>query len=158
MKKILVIYYSQTGQTRRIAELLAGKLHADLAEVRTVRVYNDDMWKAYDESQQELREGKLPELKGRLPNVAAYDTVIIGGPVWGQTLSNPILALLRQMDFTGKTVSSFWTFYDHDENYERDMKREVIGAKVVSGLSLPRSITTNRSKLDKILDQWLKLL
>lgn len=158
MRNTLIVYYSQTGQSKRIAELLGKRLNADLAEIQTVRTYNDDMWKADEEAKQELKEGRLPELRGKLPDITPYKTVIIGGPVWGQTLSNPILSFMRQTDFREKMVSSFWTFYDHDENYNRDMKREAKGATVLNGLSLPRYITGNLSRLNSAIESWVKVL
>lgn len=154
--KTMVIYYSQTGQSKRIAEIAAEKLHADLAEIKTIRFYDEDMWKADTETKAERNAGKLPELKGALPEIAGYDTVILGGPVWGQTIFNPMLAYMRKTDFSGKAVSSFWTFYDYGENYNGDMKKEAKGARVVNGLSLPREITENSKKLEKALDVWIQ--
>ena len=105
MRNTLIVYYSQTGQSKRIAELLGRMLNADLAEIQTVRTYNDDMWKADEEAKQELKEGRLPELKGKLPDITPYKTVIIGGPVWGQTLSNPVLSFMRQTDFSSRGLA-----------------------------------------------------
>lgn len=154
--KTMVIYYSQTGQSKRIAEMAAEKLHADLAEIKTVRTYDEDMWKADAQAKAERNAGKFPELEGALPEITSYDTVILGGPVWGQTISNPMLAYMRKTDFSDKTVLSFWTFYDHDENYNGDMKREAKGARVMDGLSLPRAITENPKKLRSALDRWIQ--
>ena len=152
----MVIYYSQTGQSKRIAEMAAEKLHADLAEIKTVRSYDEDMWKADAQAKAERNAGKFPELEGALPEITSYDTVILGGPLWGQTISNPMLAYMRKTDFSDKTVLSFWTFYDHDENYNGDMKREAKGARVMDGLSLPRAITENPKKLRSALDRWIQ--
>lgn len=154
--KTMVIYYSQTGQSKRIAEMAAEKLHADLAEIKTVRSYDEDMWKADAQAKAERNAGKFPELEGALPEITSYDTVILGGPLWGQTISNPMLAYMRKTDFSDKTVLSFWTFYDHDENYNGDMKREAKGARVMDGLSLPRAITENPKKLRSALDRWIQ--
>lgn len=156
MNKTIIIYYSQTGQSKRIVEMLGSRLHADLAEIRTVRTYNDDMWIADEEAKAELRAGKLPELAGTLPDISGYDTIIISGPVWAQTIFNPLLSYMEQVDFSGKTVSSFWTFYDHDENYNSDMKKKAKNAKVVAGLSLPRLITDNAKELEHVLTEWIK--
>lgn len=109
--------------------------------------------KADAEAKAERNAGKLPELKGTLPEITGYDTVILGGPVWGQTISNPMLAYMRKTDFSGKTFSCFWTFYDHDENYNGNMKREATGARAMDGLSLPRVITENPEKLHSALDR-----
>ena len=107
--KTLVAYYSQSGQTRRMAAMIAGKLGADMYEIVPVRKYDDDMWKAWDEAQAERAEGKYPELKGEMPDLSAYDTILIGGASWGYTLANPVTSFVRKMDFAEKRVSAFWT-------------------------------------------------
>lgn len=157
MNKTAVVYYSQTGQTRRVAERIAVKAGADLIEVIPEREYDSDMWKAADEAMEELKTGNLPEIR-QLPDLSSYDTVLVGGPVWGMTISNPLLTFFRKTDLSGKTVSGFWTFYDHDEKYNRAMKDEAKGAHVIKGLSLPRSITGNPKKCDAVIDRWLDTL
>lgn len=157
MTNTAVIYYSQTGQTRKVAERIAAKTGADLLEVVPERTYDDDMWKAADEAMEELESGNLPKIKS-LPDLSGYDMVLIGGPVWGMTISNPLLAFFRSTDLAGKNVSGFWTFYDHDEKYNRTMKKEAEGAHVIKGLPLPRKITENTAKLDASIDKWLSRL
>ena len=83
--KTLVAYYSQSGQTKRMAEMIAGKLGADLYEIAPVRKYNDDMWKAWDEAQAERKNDKYPALKGELPDISGYDTILLGTGIWGYT-------------------------------------------------------------------------
>lgn len=139
MNKILIAVYSQSGQSMRIANIIKEKLQADLYEIKPKRKYNDDMWKAWDEAQE-------------------YDTVIVGGPVWGMTLANPVVTFMRNVDLMGKQVSAFWTFYDHDEKYDNAMKDYSMGADYVRGLSLPRSITGNAKKIEDKINQWIKTL
>lgn len=154
----LIAYYSQSGQTRRIAEVIADKLGADMYEIVPARTYNHDMWKAWDEAQVERRENKYPELKGELPDISGYDTIILGTGIWGCTMANPVTSFIRQMDFTGKKMSAFWTFYDHDEKAEGDMKNCLKGAEYVKGLPLPRSLTSSPAKTSEAIAQWLRTL
>lgn len=154
MNKTLIIYYSQSGQSKRIVQLLQEKIDADTFEIEPVRSYNMDMWKAWDEAQEEMKTGILPELKV-YPNLGKYQTVIIGGPVWGMTLANPLKTFMMKTDFAGKIVSAFWTFYDHDENYNADSRKFAEGAEYREGLSLPRSITGNTKLLHQALDKWV---
>ena len=157
-ENILIAYYSQSGQTKRFAQLIADMTGADLYEIEPVRRYTDDMWKAWDEAQVERAENKYPALKGNLPDISKYDTVIVGGGVWGFTLSNPIFSFMRGMDFSGKKVSAFWTFYDHDEKYNNDMKAETKGGKYIDGLPLPRNLTSDKTKTENAIAKWLKTL
>lgn len=155
-KNILVAYYSQTGQTRMIAGMIAEMTSATIYEIKPVRKYNDDMWKAWDEAQIERAENKYPALRGSLPDISGYDTILVGGGVWGFTLANPIFTFMREMDFTGKTVSAFWTFYDHDEKYNNAMRDETRGGRYADGLPLPRSLTASKEKTKDAIAQWLQ--
>lgn len=158
--RTLIAYYSQSGQTKRMAEMIAEKTGADLYEIVPARKYNDDMWKAWDEAQVERAENKYPELAGKMPDLSGYDMILIGGASWGYTLANPVTSFVRQMDFTGKKVSAFWTFYDHDEKWNADCKAEVEtrGGSYVNGLPLPRSLTGSREKTSDAMDQWIRTL
>ncbi len=155
-QNILIVVYSLTGVSKKAAEMLRKKTGADLYEIQTERTYDMDMWKAWDEAQAETASGKLPALTGRLPDLEGYDTVLLGGPVWGWTLSNPLLSYIRQTDFTGKTVSAFWTFYDHDEKYAGAVQQECKGAAVKDGLALPRSAMSTDRSLSAVLDRWIQ--
>ena len=156
--KTLIAYYSQSGQTKRMAEMLADKLGADLYEIVPARTYNSDMWKAWDEAQVERRENKYPALKGELPDISSYDTILIGTGIWGFTMANPVTSFIRQMDFTGKKMSAFWTFYDHDEKVDSDMKDCLKGAEYIKGLPLPRRLTSNMQRAGYEMDQWIRTL
>ena len=156
--KTLIAYYSQSGQTKRMAEMLAGKLSADLYEIVPARTYNSDMWKAWDEAQIERKENNYPALKGELPDISDYDTILLGTGIWGYTMANPVTSFIRQMDFSGKKMSAFWTFYDHDEKVDDDMRDSLKRAKYVKGLSLPRSLTSSKARTDEAMDQWIRTL
>ena len=156
--KTLVVFYSQSGQTKKYAQLIAEKLGADLYEIIPERKYNNDMWKAWDEAQVERNENNYPALTGELPDISGYDRIILGTGIWGYTMANPVISFIRAMDFTGKKMSAFWTFYDHDEKVNGDMKDVLKGAEYVDGLPLPRSLTGSREKTDKAIEHWIKTL
>ena len=156
MGKTLIAVYSQTGQSMRIAHMLQEKISADIYEIIPDRKYNDDMWKAWDEAQGEIKNNAYPDLVGTMPDLSVYDTVIVGGPVWGMTLANPVVTFMRNVKLEGKVVSSFWTFYDHDEKYDHTMHDMSKGAHYRTGLPLPRFITGNTKKLENVIDEWVK--
>ncbi|MDO4850861.1 MAG: flavodoxin [Actinomycetota bacterium] len=158
MLKTLVAYWSQSGQTRRVAELVARKLGADLYEVEVDRTYDDDMWRAWDQAQAETASGDLPRVVSPLPDLSAYGTVLVGSGMWGMTFSNPVVSFLEAVDLTGKRVSGFWTFYDHDEKAQGDLARLAAGADVARGLPCPRSLTGSQKKLDAAIDAWIETL
>ncbi len=153
--KTLVAYYSLSGNTKKAAELIAEKLGADIYEIKVDNEYDPDMWVAWDEAQRERSENDLPKIIGEAQDMSQYDTVIIGGPVWGQTLSNPIMVYLDQNDFADKKVSAFWTFVNHDENYENDFKNRLNGGSYITGIGLSGSIRASESDMDSAISNWI---
>lgn len=158
MKKTLIAVYSQTGQSMHIAHILQKKISADIYEIIPDRKYNDNMWKAWDEAQDEIKNNTYPGLTNTIPDLCIYDTIIVGGPVWGMTLANPVITFMRNVNLEGKTVSSFWTFYDHDEKYDHTMCDMSKGAHYITGLPLPRFVTGNVKKLESVIDEWVQTI
>ncbi|KRK95919.1 hypothetical protein FD25_GL002379 [Levilactobacillus acidifarinae DSM 19394] len=148
------MYYSLTGVVDRMAHEVAAKLGADLYRMTPSTTYNQNMWKAWDQAQAETAADNLPTLTGQLPDLSAYDQVILGGPVWGYTLSNPMRVYLQQTDFKGKNVAAFWTYYDHDEKYEKTLTDNLANAKYVGGLELTMSLMGNQNALETAITQW----
>lgn len=93
-KKILIVYYSRSGSTRQVANMLAEKLDADLFELETTHTYPASQNDIDAAVNRELENGKLPELKALPDNLSEYDLVISGGPVWMYTVATPVMQLL----------------------------------------------------------------
>lgn len=106
--KALVLYFSQTETTKTVAELIQQKTGADIATIEVVNPYG-----TYNETlarrTEEVSTGNLPELKPLKVNIADYDIIYLGTPVWFGTVSNPIFSLLKTEKFEGKTVVPFIT-------------------------------------------------
>ena len=108
--KALVLYYSQTGTTKAVAEALQQQLGADIEEIVAVNSYGEDFGATIARGQKELQEGTLPEIQPIQADIASYDVIFLGYPVWFGTYANPIATILDQVDFTGKKVVPFCTF------------------------------------------------
>lgn len=154
MKKLLV-YYSKTGTNDKLAKLIAEKTDIDIFKITSKRNYAPDMWKAWDQAQEEIAANKMPQINEDLPDLSNYDKIIIGGPVWGYSISNPIHAYLNQADFENKPVTAFWTYYDHDEKYVETFKAAAHNLNYFDGLPLSMSLINNESLLNKNIDAWL---
>ena len=108
--KALVLYYSQTGTTKIVAEALQQALGADIEEIIVCDPYDPDFNATIARGQKEMSEGKFPELEPIAANLKDYDVIFLGYPVWFVTYANPIETLLQTVDFSGKTVVPFCTF------------------------------------------------
>ena len=108
--KTLILYYSQTGTTKAVAEALQAQLGADIEEIVPVNSYGEDFGATIARGQKELQEGTLPELQPFQADIASYDVIFLGYPVWFGTYANPIATVLDQVDLKGKKVVPFCTF------------------------------------------------
>lgn len=109
-KKALILYYSQTGTTKAVAEEIQARTGADICSFDVVQVYDG----TYDETIQryltEREAGFTPDLQPLACDLSQYDLIFLGYPIWFGTYATPVKALLRQQDFEGKTVVPFCTF------------------------------------------------
>ena len=105
--KVLVVYYSLTGHTQDIADKIAAKTNADLFEIKTKEPYPTGA-KLYTTAKKEIKNKQYPAVEA-LPNVADYDVIFVGAPVWWYTMAPPLFSVLEQVDFQGKKVVPFST-------------------------------------------------
>lgn len=155
MAKDLIIFYSSTNYNRKVAELIASKIDADIFEVKPVKAYDTDMMAAWDVALKERQENNLPALSTGYPDMTQYDRIFFGGPSWGYTLANPLQSFLKKADFAGKDVYPWVTLYDRDENYFTDLKKQAKNANVQPLLELTMSTLNDQSSLENEIDNWL---
>jgi len=109
MKKILVAYFSRSGNTREIADQIHEKAGGDIFEIQPVNPYPSDYNECVEQAKQELEKGYRPKLKTIVKNIESYDAVFIGYPDWWSTIPAPIVTFLSKCDLSGKTVVPFCT-------------------------------------------------
>jgi flavodoxin len=107
--KILVAYFSRSGNTRVIAGTIQRALAANLFEIRPARPYPEDYEQTVEQARQERDRGYEPPLEATVPDLAAYETVFLGFPIWGETTPPVIRSFLRAHDLSGKTLRPFIT-------------------------------------------------
>ena len=113
--KTLVVYYSASGNTERVAQEIAAAAGADLFEIVPTEPYTDDDLDWTDDNSRVTREHEdeslrdVPLTTTEVPNWDSYDTVFIGYPIWWGIAAWPVDGFVKANDFTGKTVIPFAT-------------------------------------------------
>lgn len=113
--KALVVYYSATGTTERVAQLIADAIGADLFEVEPAEQYTTADLNYSDKNSRVSREHDDESLRdvalvsAEVPDWDSYDTVFIGYPIWWGGAAWPMNGFMTANDFTGKTVIPFAT-------------------------------------------------
>jgi len=153
-QKTLVLYYSETGSTKTVAEELQKQLGADIESMECVNPYSGNFQETMQRGQREMQSGEMPELKPLKSNLADYDVIFLGYPIWFGTYANPIATLVKNNDFAGKTVVPFCTFGSGGLNTSSDaLKKALPKAKIQEGYGVR---TARVAAAAKELDRFLK--
>ena len=97
--KSLIVYFSHSGTTRRLAELIAKETGGDLLELVPEIAYPRDYSTVVAQAKRELQSGYRPALKTASPNLSAYDMVFVGTPNWWSSPAPPVLTFLEQAGY-----------------------------------------------------------
>ena len=96
--KSLVVYYSRTNTTRKLAEKIASEANADIEEIRPKVNYQGKI--GYVRGGKDAMSEKIIDLEELKYNPEDYDVVYIGGPVWASKAANPLISYLNQNSFS----------------------------------------------------------
>ena len=107
--KILVVYFSHTGNTRFVAEQIKKITKGDIFEVIPAKDYPNDYQVLVELAKEEINSGYKPELKNKIKNIKDYNVIFIGSPNWWNTIAPPIHTFLADYDLSGKKIIPFMT-------------------------------------------------
>ena len=105
--KTLVVYYSYSGITRRLAEDIALITDGELRELKAKKPYSFSYHTAVKEVREEIEKGYCPPLAQGAEPVEDAERIFIGSPNWLHTFAPPVLSFLRTVDLSGKTIIPF---------------------------------------------------
>jgi flavodoxin len=106
--KVLVAYFSWSGNTKAVAEQIAHETGGTLFEIKTVRQYPNTYDAITKQVKAEQEAGTArPTLAGKVANMAQYDTVFLGWPTWWGQMPMGVATFLESYDFAGKTICPF---------------------------------------------------
>lgn len=131
--KVLVVYYSASGNTERVAKDIADAAGADLFEITPTEVYTDDdlNWRNSDSRVSREHDDEflrdVPLTTTEVPDWDSYDTVFIGYPIWWGIAAWPVDNFVKANDFTGKTVIPFATSTSSGMGQSGNLLRDLAG-------------------------------
>ena len=152
--KMLVLYYSQTGNTKAVAEEIATKLGADIEEIVMVNPYDPDFQATIERCMQEREKKEIPDIQPVKADIAAYDVIFLGFPVWFGTYAPPVQKFLLGADLSGKKIVPFCTFGSGGlESSVADLVQAEPNAEVLPGYGVRAA---RLEAMPKEVDQFLK--
>ncbi|MGS5515183.1 flavodoxin [Clostridioides difficile] len=131
-KKNIVLYFSSSSNTKRIAEIIQKYTLADIQELFTETPYTKDYNALVKQAQQEIQKGIMPSIKKISYDLSDYDTIFLGTPNWWSTIAPPIATLLNQNNLSGKNIIPFITHGGGGKGHaDKDIKKLCPNSKVL---------------------------
>ena len=155
VERKLIVYYSLTGNAEFVTEQIQSLTGADVFKIELVEPYSTEFEVTLDRASRERETGSLPELAGRIDNLADYDIIFFGSPNWFGTLSLPALSFLESHDLSGKTIVPFIAFGGGGiQNTITDLKARVPNATVLEEFGVSRDdVRASEAEIAQWLDR-----
>ena len=155
MAKILIVYYSRTGTTKKVAEALQTKFNCDIESVESVK-NRSGAW-GYIFSGKEATQRSLTEIKPAKQDPSGYDLVIVGTPIWSWNVSSIIRTYLDQQKGKIKKAAFFCTMggSGHERAFS-DMEKTIEVKPITTMSLLTKQVVTNNFQTE--LDQFAQEL
>lgn len=109
-QKILVAYYSRSGNTEQIANRIQAETGGDLFRIETAESYPENYDDILAEAREEQGRDARPELAGAVEHMNNYTVIFLGYPIWWDEAPMAVLTFLESYDLAGKTIIPFCTY------------------------------------------------
>ncbi len=96
MSNTLIVYYSHSGNTRKMAKIITEQLHADCLEIIPQKSYPQAYNAVVNQAKHEISQNYQPDIKDIQIDLNKYSTIFIGSPNWWSTIAPPILTFIMQ--------------------------------------------------------------
>lgn len=151
--KYLILYYSQTGVTKAVAEEIQKKTGADIESIELEEPYDGDYKQTVERGLKEMESGVTPKVKPIKANLDDYDVIFLGYPIWYGTYALPVAGLVKDYDFAGKKIVPFCTFGSGGlESSAVNLKEALPKAEIAEGYGVR---SARSSAVPKEVDRFL---
>ena len=155
IKKPLVVYFDNLGDTRVVAEKMQDKLSADIVRLETVVKCPKDRGLVAEQMKAELEaKDYFPALVNGKIDLSSYGVVIVGTPVWSGRAAPAIISFLLKNDFSGKRVYFFSTYSGNAGIAIDEMKNACKNATCVSFRKVELRTPLSDVLPNNIIEKW----
>ncbi|MDR2855149.1 MAG: flavodoxin [Methanomicrobiales archaeon] len=106
----LIVYFSHTGNTLELAKHIQELTDAEMFEIEPVIPYPEVYEECVRQARTELADGVFPEISDHVDDIASYDLIYLGYPIWIGTIPRPVATFLVEHELEGKTIIPFCTY------------------------------------------------
>jgi flavodoxin len=153
-QKVLVVYYTRTGNTKQMADTIQRLAGGDCIELKTVDPYPSSYDAVLEQARREINSGYKPPLSTVIADLDTYDVIFVGYPIWHGTTPPPVATFLSEYDISGKTVIPFCTSGSSSGDTSfRNVERLCSRASILEGLQI-RGASVGSS--EAVITGWLR--
>jgi flavodoxin len=155
--KVLVLYYSysENANTEKVAKIIQGLTNADIVKVEPVTSFPEMEYRQFTQwARGQQQQGIYPPIKNLNVDIASYDFIFVGTPVWWGLPSLPITTLLRQTDFGGKPLAAFSTAQGGPGTAINDIEKQAKNALARGGINF-NNVAGDRQISEKVTT-WVR--
>lgn len=154
MDKKLIVYYSYTNNTKKVAEQIQKATGSGICRIETVKPYAGDYNSVVNQGKQEVDSGYKPAIRQLPVNLEDYDTIILGTPVWRYTYAPAVATFLSEYDLSGKTIIPFVTNGGWIGHTIKDIKKVCKNTIVKNEIAI-RFDTDKMEMPESNLEKWI---
>ena len=112
--KVLVAYFSHSGNTREVARQISEATGGDLFEIVPATPYPTEYRAVVDQGKKEIEAGVRPALKNPVGDLSQYDVIFVGSPCWWATIAPPVATFLTSYAPTASGIIGKGSFLPSD--------------------------------------------
>ncbi len=137
-KKPLVVYYSESGNTKKVADMIHNKVGGDIIRIEAATPYPDNYDALTRQAKKEQTQNARPAIKTKIPNIDEYDVIFLGYPNWWSSMPMPVFTFIEQNKLDGRTIAPFTTHGGGGLGHSiEDLKKECPKSKILKPLAVP---------------------
>lgn len=153
-KRVLVGYFSRSGNTRVIAAQIGRSLGAVVFEIQPATPYPEDYFETVEQARRERDSGFRPPLNGTVPNLDDYGVLYLGFPIWGGTVPPVVRSFLASHNLKGKTLIPFITHGGYGIGDSKTVLAALAGGARVHEPALVMQADQERKTIERVTG-WL---
>jgi flavodoxin len=155
--KVLVLYYSysENANTEKVAKIIQELTNADIVKIEPATSFPEMEYRQFTQwAREQQQQGAYPPIKNLNVDIASYDFIFVGTPVWWGLPSLPITTLLRQTDFGGKPLAAFSTAQGGPGTAVNDIEQQAKNALARGGINF-NNVASDRQIAEKVTT-WVR--
>jgi flavodoxin len=154
VNKILIVYYSLTGNTKLIAEAIKEETGADIERLKPIKDLNSESGTRFFWGGMHAKMKQKPKLEPLKHNPNNYDLIFLGTPVWAWTLTPPIRSFLKMNDISSKTLAIWNCAAGNGIKAMQILKKELQNTKIAGEKTFTEPLANDPDEQVKNAKEW----